>query len=79
MAVGPNVRKLICERMTALMISNNDSMDLLSRAEQLSSIAKSATDWVEYALQMVKSAPDNPYQDDDEKIAEAILCAMNKV
>lgn len=79
---GPNVRELICRRMTALMVSNNEpgnSRDsLLSRVEQLSSIAKSATNWVEYALQLIKTAKDNPYLDDDEKIAEAILHAIDE-
>jgi hypothetical protein len=62
MKQGPNVRKLIVHKMSLLMIPPGSKEP-----------ARDATAWVEQAIAVVKTAPDNPYGDDDEAIAGAIL------
>ena len=42
----------------------------------LGEIAKEATEWVTVCLEAVRAAPDNPYGDDNEVIAAAILKEM---
>ena len=74
--IGSNIRKLVCERMSQLMIPKGggilDALNVLSNKDQLSAIAKEAAVWVDEVIALVKTAPDNPYKTDEE-IAGAIL------
>jgi hypothetical protein len=78
--IGPNVRRLIVRKMALLAIpvgSGKESfslgLDVITNREKFSSIAAQASDWVRRAIKTMKTAPDNPYGDDDEAIAGAIL------
>ena len=78
--IGPNVRRLISKKMALLAIpvgSGKESfsigLDVLTNREKFASIATEASAWVRAAIDVMKTAPDNPYGDDDEAIAGAIL------
>jgi hypothetical protein len=79
MKQGPNVRKLIVHKMSLLMIPPGSkepfatALDALTKPGNIGDTARDATAWVEQAIAVVKTAPDNPYGDDDEAIAGAIL------
>ena len=80
---GPNVKKLIAHRASSLMIPPGSCQ---GRGEALAHVVSQLTDkanliekimeaakWVEDALSLVKSFPDNPHGDDDEAIAGEVL------
>ena len=74
--IGPNVKKLISAKMAADAIPAGGGLQsgveyLLSPG--LGQRAQAAADWVRDAIQAVKSAPDNPFGDDDEAIAGEML------
>lgn len=78
--IGPNVKRLIIRKMSLLAIpigSGDDGFSLgleaLTNRGKFTSIAAEASDWVRKAVAVMKTAPDNPYGDDDEAIAGAIL------
>ena len=73
---GPNVKRLIIHKMSTLMIPSggglSDGIRALSSSESIGKYAREATEWVEEVLTVVKTAPDNPYGN-DEVIAGEIL------
>lgn len=78
--IGPNVRRLIARKMAILAIpvgsgkeSFSRGLDVIANRGKFSSLAAQASDWVQRAIETMKTAPDNPYGDDDEAIAGAIL------
>lgn len=76
--MGPNVKRLIVHKLVMLMIppgSKDPLADGVTALTKLgdSGMAKQATEWVEQAISAVKTAPDNPYGDDDEAIAGEIM------
>jgi len=78
--IGPNVRRLIARKMALLAIpagSGKDSftkgLDVITNRGKFSSIASEASAWVQAVIATMKTAPDNPYGDDDEAIAGEIL------
>lgn len=81
MTQGPNVKKLIIRKMVldAIPPSTPDGkgfetgIQFLLNKDRVLKTAKEATAWVEQALAAVKAAKNNPYGDDDELIAGAIL------
>lgn len=76
MIQGPNVKKLIAHKMAIDAIPAGGGfaagLHFLSDKQRIIDGAKAATAWVEQAIATVKSAPDNPYGD-DEAIAGEIL------
>ncbi len=77
--IGPNVKRLIVHKMSLLAIpvgSGKDSLPFglqaLTNRGKFASIAAEAGDWVRQAIAVMKTAPDNPYETDEE-IAGAIL------
>lgn len=76
-ALGPNAKKLLAHFIAreAIPIGGGlaTGLDFLTNPERRSSGIKKAMADMETALTAVKSAPDNPYGDDDEAIAAAIL------
>jgi hypothetical protein len=48
-------------------------LDVISNQDKFSATAHEAAAWVQAAITTMKTAPDNPYGDDDEAIAGAIL------
>ena len=76
MSLGPNVKKLIAAKMAADAIPKGcglqSGLEYLM-APGLPQRAQAAAEWVRDAIQAVKSAPDNPFGDDDEMIAGEML------
>lgn len=75
--MGPNVKKLICQKMAKDAIPPQggmaDAIKFLSDKESIIAKAKEAQEWVLSAISAVKTAPGNPYGNDDEAIAGEIL------
>ena len=73
---GPNVKKLITTRIAQLAVPPGgglaDAIGFLA-SKRIGKTAKDATDWVNEAIAVVKTAPDNPFGNDDEAIAGEIL------
>lgn len=74
---GPNVTKLITRFIAREAIEPGgglaDAIEFLQNPERRKQVlAKAEADVLE-AIQAIKAAPDNPYGDNDEKIAEALL------
>ena len=82
--ISLNVKRLIALRMSILAIPPGTEnpmktgMQAILEPEKLSSIAKEATEWVKMAINLVKTSPDNPYGNNDEMIADAILRKLDK-
>jgi hypothetical protein len=78
---GPNVKRLIVHRMSQLMVPPGagigDALAAMVKPGNISAVAREATAWVEAALAAVRSAPGNPYADDEE-IAGAILAGIER-
>jgi hypothetical protein len=77
---GSNTRKLIAARIAFVAIPPNgsfeDGMRFLQSPERIIRGAREAAVWAQVAIAAVKSAPDNPWGDDDEAIAGEILWQM---
>lgn len=76
---GPNVRRLICEKMAKDAVPDKDSFEValsfLTNPTGITDGAKLATGWVNAAIWAVRNAVEpNPWKDaDDETIAAEIL------
>ena len=72
----PNIRELIAHKMSVDAFPAGggfgSAVDYLISPD-LGKRAAAAAEWVKQAIQAVKSAPDNPYGDDDDAIAGGIL------
>lgn len=77
--IGPNVKRLIIRKMSVDAIPKGggfgDGIDFLMSGK-IGESAKAATAWVKEALRVFKTAPDNPFGDDDEAIAGHILAGI---
>ena len=78
--IGPNVKRLIVHKMSLLAIpvgSGRNSLmlgaEMLTNRGKFASTAAEASNWVRQAIAVMKTAPDNPYGDNDEAIAKALL------
>jgi hypothetical protein len=75
--MGPNARKLLTIRMAQLAVPVGggfaDGAKFFTDTEHRKKIVAEATDWTKQAIALVKTAPDNPYGDDDEAIAGMVL------
>jgi hypothetical protein len=76
---GPNVKRLIVYRMSQLMVPPGgdiaDAIEAIRKPGNIGAVAREATAWVERAIALVKTAPDNPYPD-DESIAGALFAEI---
>ena len=74
---GPNVQKLIAKRAAQIIIPDGggffDGLAVFSEPVRLQVSLIQATRWVEEVLRGVKAARENPWGEDDEKIAGAVL------
>ncbi len=83
---GPNVKKLIVEKMSLLMIPPGCKDGLatgvaaLTKPGNVQAIAKEATEWVNAAIAAVRAAPgENPWREaNEESIAGEILKGINE-
>ncbi len=77
--IGPNVKKLMIHKMSLDAVPPGcgdgfaSAIDYLLSPEKHRASARAALEWVRLALVAVKSAPDNPYGEDDEVIAGELL------
>jgi hypothetical protein len=74
---GPNVNRLIIERLSYLAIPEDgglaDAIRLFTEEGRLLAVYKQAIQDVEHCLAVAKTANPNPYGNDDEAIAAEIL------
>ncbi len=74
---GPNVKKLAIHKMTLDAVPPGgglaSAINFLTTPGRIQSSAKDAVAWVFEAIDVVKSAPDNTFGNDDEAIAAEIL------
>lgn len=79
--IGENVRKLASLKASRDAIPDGgglaDAIDFITDKQRFFESMKASVLWAFEAVDAVKSAPDNPYGDDDEKIAGGILDAIN--
>lgn len=72
-----NVNLLIIHKMSCDAIPKSggvaDAIGFLANKDAIMETTRRATQWVKDVIALVKTAPDNPYGDDDEAIAGAIL------
>ncbi len=81
MTQTPNIQKLITHKMALIMCPADAgigaALNSLAKAGNIGAVCREATAWVESVIALVKTAPDNPYQSDDE-IAGAILKVLQE-
>jgi len=74
---GPNVKRLIIERMSYLAIPKDgglaDGIALFTTPGKLGDVVRQATTDVEACIAVAKTAVPNPFGNDDEAIAGEIL------
>lgn len=80
---GHNVKRLIIAKMAADAVCDQAKpfeagWELLCHKGKLMASAHEATVWVRGAIDAVKQTTDNPYGDDDEAIAGAILDELRR-
>lgn len=79
---GPNVTKLITKFITREAIPPGgglaDGVEFLRNPERRKQVLESAEAKAIQAIQLIKSAPDNPFGDDDERIASELLSQIHK-
>ena len=74
---GPNVTKLITKFIAREAVPPGgglaSALEFFGNAEQRKKVLDAAEAKAIQAIQLIKSAPDNPFGNDDEKIASGIL------
>lgn len=79
---GPNVNRLIVKFIACEAVPPGGSLasaiEFLRNPERRKHILKSAETQVMQAIQLIKSAPDNPFGNDDEQIAGELLSQIEK-
>lgn len=82
--LGPNMRRFVAHRVSVLAIPPGTKNPLAAGIACIMDTIEqgkywhAAVAWCCAAVDAVKSAPDNPYGDDDEKIAGVILAGIKK-
>ena len=75
--MGPNFKKLVAHRMALSAIPPGgglgDGIAFLMDKDKMLSAGKDAQKWVNDAIDVVMTAPDNPYGNDREAIAAEIV------
>lgn len=79
---GPNVTKLITRFIAREAVPPGgglaSAVDFFNNAELRKNVLESAEAKAIRAIQVIKSAPDNPFGDDDERIASELLSQIQK-
>lgn len=78
--LGPNMRSLVIRKVARDAIPSGggfaDGVEFLMNPEKVAATHREALAWADQAIAVMKTAPDNPYGDDEEVIAGAILKAI---
>ena len=79
---GPNVTKLITKFISREAVPPGgglaSALEFFSDAEKRKKVLDSAEAKAIQAIQLIKSAPDNPFGDDDEAIASGLLAKIQE-
>jgi hypothetical protein len=74
---GPKFMEVVCYKVARDAIPEGgglaDGVALFAEPNRLQQHMKSAIAWVEEAIRVMRTAPDNPWGDDEEILAGAIL------
>ena len=77
-----SVQRLVIRKMLHDAIPDGgglqDGIAFLLNQDAMNEGYRRASKWVQEAIHAVKSAPDNPYGDNDEAVAEAILAKLDE-
>jgi hypothetical protein len=80
--LGPNIKRLMAFKVARDAIPNGGGfaagMTLFTEPGRLAELSRAALEWVDQAIAAMRSAPDNPYGDDEETIAGVILAELDK-
>jgi hypothetical protein len=78
--MGKNVKRLLAIKVSRDAIPAGGGfaagLDFVLNPERMIQVSRQSLAWIEQALAVFKTAPDNPYGDDDEAIAGAILSSL---
>ena len=77
--IGPNLKKLMIRKMARDAVppgTGNPMGATIEAMKDPTSLMRRALAWCDEAVLAVRSAPDNPYGDDEEVIAGAILARL---
>lgn len=78
--LGPNMQSLLCRKAALDAIPSGGGiaagMETITASGKLAQLYRDALEWCDQAVAVMKSAPDNPYGDDEEVIAGAILAEL---
>ena len=81
--MGPNAKKLLAHFIALHAVPSGSGIDaalaFLTNEERRLGAAQAAVEHTQAAIDVVKTAPDNPYGDDDEAIAGAILKRIDEL
>lgn len=77
--LGPNERRLLTYFAARVAIPPGGGMQAaISAIKNLGEVTRVALAEMDQAIAVIKAAPDNPYGDDNEIIAGAILLTLEK-
>lgn len=80
--LGPNMKRLMAYRVAREAIPPGGGMasaiQSIVTPGRLSELSRNALAWCDEAINAMRSAPDNPYGDDEETIAGAIVAELDK-
>lgn len=80
--LGPNAKRLMSYYMAKEAIPKGggfaDGIAFLTNPERVRDVARDALKFVDAAVFLMRSAPDNPYGDDEEAICAAYLAELEK-
>jgi len=75
--IGPNVKRLIAMKIAREAIPPgggfSSGLEFLLDKERVKKTFEESKLWVKEKINEIKSSPNNPYGNDDESIAEAII------
>lgn len=84
--LGPNMLRLMSYKVArdlhppgsgGIGAAMNNLRDALV-SDRMADINRQALEWCDQAIEVMRSAPDNPYGDDEETIAGAIVAELEK-
>lgn len=80
--IGPNFKRLMAYKVAREAVPPGGGMasaiQSIVTPGRLSELSRDALVWCDAAIDAIRSAPDNPYGNDEETIAGAILNELDK-
>jgi hypothetical protein len=79
--LGANMKRFLAYKVSRDAIPDGGGfaagLDFLMNPQRMKEVSLKALEWCDQAIAAVKSAPDNPYGDDEETIAGVILAGID--